>query len=390
MELVNNVKQIGTINKGAKIYIEDYVMTFIKYMEDKYVCDDLVFTLFGNLKNVDDENVLFINGIAGSSETEPLGSIKVFSEKGRTDIEKTREKYFKDSEVVGWAYVQPGFGDFLNEDHISYHLSNFKKPFQVLYITDPMDKSRVFYRQKPNSLELKPINGYFIYYDKNEAMHDYLIDVKKEGALEDSPKENITENVDNMINVKLRGSDDEEKKKSDLFSFSKLLKDIGPDIQKTTGLMSGLSFALLFVTLIIGGGLLRSNSRIAVLERQLSSLGRNYVSLREEMDVKTEEVFAAAQARADAETEAVTETEEHEEQQPTTAAPQAKDEENGETAEAAPEPSFKEYTVKSGDTLIYLSRYFYGTEDRVDDIMAANNMSEGDYLIEGKTIRIPE
>ena len=221
-------------------------------------------------------------------------------------------------------------------------------------------------------------------------MHDYLIDVKKEGALEDSPKENITENVDNMINVKLRGSDDEEKKKSDLFSFSKLLKDIGPDIQKTTGLMSGLSFALLFVTLIIGGGLLRSNSRIAVLERQLSSLGRNYVSLREEMDVKTEEVFAAAQARADAETEAVTETEEHEEQQPTTAAPQAKDEENGETAEAAPEPSFKEYTVKSGDTLIYLSRYFYGTEDRVDDIMAANNMSEGDYLIEGKTIRIPE
>ncbi|MCD8158049.1 MAG: hypothetical protein LUD77_03910 [Clostridiales bacterium] len=36
-----------------------------------------------------------------------------------------------------------------------------------------------------------------------------------------------------------------------------------------------------------------------------------------------------------------------------------------------------------------MSNYFYSSEDRVDDIMAANNMSEGDMLIEGKTIKIP-
>lgn len=376
MELNNNIKQIGSIGEGTRIYIEDYVMTFIKYMEEKYVCDELVFALLGNLNKQDEDEALFISGIVRGRMPEKRGSIKVFSKDSWEEISRVKEKYFKDLEIVGWAYVQPGYGDFLNENHIAYHIATFEKPYQVLYITDPLDRSKAFYRKEKNGLELKPVNGYFIYYDRNEAMHEYLLEVKKEGAGEEETKENLTENVDNLINLKLRGADKTKEKNRLKLPFDLKISD--EDAKNAVGLMGSLSFALLFVTLIIGGGLLKSNSRIAVLEEQLSSLGRNYTALKEEMDTNTREVFAAMEESAavsEPVTEAATEI--------ITEAPK--------TAEQPKEEkTYREYRVKKGDTLLYLSRYFYGDENGVSDIMTANNMSEGDFLIEGKTIKIPE
>ncbi|MCD8090933.1 MAG: LysM peptidoglycan-binding domain-containing protein [Clostridiales bacterium] len=261
----------------------------------------------------------------------------------------------------------------MNTDHTTYHLENFKKPYQVLYITDPTDDSNSFFRKAENSPMLKPVSGYIIYYDKNEPMHEYLLAVKKEASSDEEPKENLTENVDTFINSTLRRHRRKVKRGislKDLFSAEKN----ETEEKKSSGLMGSLSFALLFVTLIIGGGLLKSNSRIEYLEKQVNSLGKSYISLRDDV-TQSQEVFA------DSAGESVTEASSAELQ---TQAPAAVG------AEAEKTASYREYTVKPGDTLIYLSRYFYGTEDRVSDIMAANNMSEADMLIEGKTIKIPQ
>ena len=283
-DLQTNIKQIGTISKGSKIYIEDYVMTFIKYMEDRFVCEELVFVLLGKLKKEEDEDVLFISGAIEGIDLDDSDGIKIFSDKSHKHIEDVKEKFFAGLDIEGWAYVQPGYGDFLNEAHITYHINTFTEDHHVLYITDPLDKSCAFYRRKPNSMELKPINGYFIYYDKNEPMHEYLLECKKRMSVE-QPKENLTENVDSYINKKLRK--EVPVKKPDF-----TLKD--PN--KLVNLLGGISCALLFVTLIIGGGLLKSNSRIEYLEKQVNSLGENYLLLQEDFS-ETKAVFASAMPR---------------------------------------------------------------------------------------------
>ncbi len=392
-ELKANIKQIGSIPKGNAVYIEDYVMTFIKYMEERRVCDELIFLLLGKTSEQEGEEALFISGAVEGTDLIKKGSISVFSPKGWEEAIKRKDKFFPELEIVGWAYVQPGYGDFLNESHTAYHLDTFKKPFQVLYITDPLDKSQVFYRKRGKAEELMPINGYYIYYDKNEPMHEYLLEVKKEAALTEPKKENLTEEVDSMIGAKLRRRKINQKSPFN-FSLPSLPKIIRETkAQETTDtveeaevkavpLLGYLSFALLFVTVIIGGGLLKSNSRIEYLEKQVGSLGKNYISLRENVEntEKSIEVFAQAEEAAEPVTEAVTE-------KPTEAVTEAATA-AAETAQVQPE--YREYTVQSGDTLLYLSRYFYGTEDRVEDIMAANNMTDADKLIEGKSIKIPQ
>lgn len=376
-EAKNNIKQIGSITKGQKIYIEDYVITFLKYITDKNKGKSLIFMLYGNLKQEDSEDVLYISGAVEAADTEKRGSIEVFSQAALDIAEINRIQYFSNLEAVGWCYIQPGFGDFINTDQTSYHLESFKKLYQVLYIIDPLDDSRSFFRKDENAPSLKPVGGYIIYYDKNEPMHEYLLHVKKEDSAGGAPKENLTENVDTFIGSALRRGRRPVKERKGLFSLENL--EVNP--QKISRLMGGLSFALLFVTLIIGGGLLKSNSRIDYIEKQISSLGKNYISLRDDVS-EAQAVFAenreAEEEKTDSAAEAVTEAPTEAPTEPPTETP------------IASSASYREYTVKSGDTLIYLSRFFYDTADRVDDIMAANNMTEGDMLIEGKTIKIPE
>ncbi|MCD8090932.1 MAG: hypothetical protein LUD81_10025 [Clostridiales bacterium] len=93
-EIQNNIKQIGSITEGGKIYIEDYVMTFFKYMEEKKEGENLVFILLGNVKKIDGEEILFISGAVEAASAEKFGSINVFSAKDREEIEKKRALYF--------------------------------------------------------------------------------------------------------------------------------------------------------------------------------------------------------------------------------------------------------------------------------------------------------
>ncbi len=368
---MDNVKQIGTIIPGSKIYMEDYVTTYIKYMEEKYVCDELIFILLGSTAREEDEDVLFISGIASASHTDQNGGFKTLTPQGWEEIAAIREQFFPSLNVVGWAYVQPGYGDFLNEAQLTYHLQNFPNPSDVLYVTDPLDKSASFYRSVGGSPQLKPITGYFIYYDRNEPMHEYLLHCKKELAKSSAPAENPNKQVDAKMTAKLRKV--KSKNPQRLFSFTP------PNFQKLrqmpstnpVPLLSGLSFALLFVTIIIGGGLLSSNSRIDTLEKQLNSVGKSYIALKDEVE-KTYSVFASANTVQEEATEDTS--------VPATEEPAA-------PAFAQSDP--KTYTVQAGDTLIYISRYFYGTDAHVEEIMKANDLSSPNQLIEGKTIIIP-
>ena len=52
-------------------------------------------------------------------------------------------------------------------------------------------------------------------------------------------------------------------------------------------------------------------------------------------------------------------------------------------------PGNRTHLVVQGDTLWSVSVAFFGDGTRVDDIRAANNMSEGDHLVTGTTINIP-
>ena len=74
-------------------------------------------------------------------------------------------------------------------------------------------------------------------------------------------------------------------------------------------------------------------------------------------------------------------TEEHVQEQ--------KSEEPEETTEEVSASVQKTYTVQTGDTLAKISRDFYGTDERVAEICALNEISDGDYIQAGEIILLP-
>ena len=70
---------------------------------------------------------------------------------------------------------QPGYGTYLNNKYVCQFRNNFNKLFQTFLVCDPIENLNVFHVFDSVRENLNPIKGYFIYYQKNESMSEYMI-----------------------------------------------------------------------------------------------------------------------------------------------------------------------------------------------------------------------
>lgn len=352
--LPNNVKQIGSISGNDRIYLEDYACTYLEqYASSQEGCEKIALLVGRNL-TINDDNVLFINGVIQGKYTIQKNGMTELTEKSWQYAEKQIDMYFKDSTVVGWAYVQPGFEDYISEKLCNFQKQCIAKGLQVLYITDPTENISGFYRWNNNEESFEAIKGYIVYYEKNEGMHEYMLENK---IKEDKPPEE-DESVKSDAGARARAVASAKKhKKGRHYSQA--------DQTRTINLLGSLSFVMLLVCFIMGAGLVQNDERIKSLELQLASLESEFEN--------TKEVFAAYTSAAVQETTMQTSSE-------TTT------EETTLQKKAESEPV--KYTVKTGDTLIKISNSKYGNSAKVNEIKELNNL-DSDKIVVGKTLLLP-
>ena len=78
--------------------------------------------------------------------------------------------------VVGWVHCQPGFGAFLTAKDEQFHREYFKEDWQVLFAMDTVDRLDSFYLYNEDGSGLRQARGYFVYYDRNREMQEYMLD----------------------------------------------------------------------------------------------------------------------------------------------------------------------------------------------------------------------
>lgn len=356
--LPNNVKQVGSISDGNRIYLEDYACTYLEQYAASDGGSEKIAILVGRNLTINEDNVLFINGVIQGKYTIQKNGMVELTEKSWQYIEKQMNLYFKDSQIVGWAYAQPGFEDYISEKLCAFQKNNITKGLQVLYITDPTEKISGFYKWNNNEELFGAIKGYIIYYEKNEGMHEYMLENK---IKEDKPK--VIEETDREdAGAKARAVAVQKTPKKG--------KHYAPiDQSKTINLLGSVSFVMLLVCFIIGAGLVQNDDKLKDLETQLAALENEFQS--------SKEVFAS---HTEVTTSAVTEasTVETTQQQTTQAA--------NSSASAQAEPT--KYKIQAGDTLISISKEKYGTTAKVQEIRELNNI-EDDKIIVGKTLLLP-
>lgn len=373
MELPKNITQIGEPNKNCKIYAEDYVVSYIKQMNQRAKNKDLAVALYGR-KRVDGEVAyLFLYGACKldflQRETRHLSQAQL------QEIEKLRKKYFAEYEFQGYRLLN---GEMVEGYHIC-------------------EQGICRY-----------ISGYAQFYEKNDAMLAYMLDAREAG----SEPETVSQEKYDTVRRRQDERKEEYRSSDHLINLrERKMESAGnPKPSRTLGRMK-LSAAAVFV-LICGAGvaLLWDGENTETLQ---AALGQAVAELTEQKlpdaenlageeqnglvteDKLTEALQQENAAVVEQET-AATETTPAETapvlEDPVETAPSAEEVSEPAVSAAAGAASAQEpitYVIQQKDTLIGISIRQYGSDSKVSEICALNQISDPDDIKVGQKILLP-
>ena len=355
-----NVKQIGTISdNSARIYVEDYVQTYIDQYASADVTKEKIAILVGKKIKSDDEEVIFISGVIQGKYTIRKNNMLELTDKSWQYVKKQLAQYFKNLNIIGWVYIQPGFEEYIGENVCSFQKDNQGKGLEVLYITDPSENVNSFYKWNSENQMFNQIKGYIIYYEKNEGMHEYMLENKVKQTRKEVESKRALNDAGAAARVVAGTKRNKYRKSANMYQENK----------KMINLLGGVSFVMLMVCFVMGAGLIQ-NDRINNLEEKISFLESGF---EESQSVFAGQVFTEA----------------------TTAAPTVTTEEETQVAvetelptQAMQTAANSEYVVKEGDTLIKICKDRYGDTANLQKIKELNGLN-GNTIVVGKKLLLP-
>jgi len=159
MELPKNVTQIGETDKFCKIYMEDYVVSYMKQMNRLAEDKTMGLALYGKYSAEENISYYFVYGAAKLNYLQR--EVKHLSQAQNQEIERLHRKYFADCEFVGYV--------LLNGDMI-----------EGIWLME--------------SMGCRYVKGYACFYEKNDCMLAYMLDSRaEETPPEEVPQEKYDE-----------------------------------------------------------------------------------------------------------------------------------------------------------------------------------------------------
>ncbi|MDO5127238.1 MAG: LysM domain-containing protein [Eubacteriales bacterium] len=185
-KLPKNIRQIGTPPSNKRIYIEDYVVTYLNYIARPGSTHARGAVLLGEVKQTEIGMLIFISGAVEAENLEFDMDESEFTQEIWTDIYDKVKEFFPDLIVVGWFLSRMGFSTAINSKIEKLHVDNFPGHDKVLYITDSLESDDAFYMYEHGQLVKQ--KGYYIFYSKNENMQSYIV-AQKGGESDESDTE---------------------------------------------------------------------------------------------------------------------------------------------------------------------------------------------------------
>lgn len=181
-----NFRQIGTPEGEKHIFIEDYVYTYLHPaflgMNERRVC-----ILVGRTETHGKNTNIYVNGAFELPEIAYCGTAPVFQEKIRTEICTLIKRYFDGSTLLGWFYDEKGTAPCLTPELERILKNFFGGNNRLLLLSDSLEKEEALYIYEDGAVHKK--EGYYIYYERNQAMQEYMIVSRKDTPQEVKPEE---------------------------------------------------------------------------------------------------------------------------------------------------------------------------------------------------------
>ena len=401
LKLPKNIRQIGSPSGNKRIYIEDYVVTYLNYLARPGSTHARGAILLGEKKRSDVGDVIFISGAVDAQNLEFDMDECEFTEEIWADIYSEIKENFPKLSVVGWFLSRMGFSTAINDKIEKLHFDNFPGNDKVLYITDSLESEDAFYMHEHGQLVKQ--RGYFVYYTKNEDMQNYII--KQRGGSSDEKNSEIHRKDEELIK-NYRKKNEVNSKKAE---------------EKNSNNISLLYVASSFVVLAVLAMGITVISNYDKMKDMEVSINRLEITATEEIindvteamsdDTKTATFFDAVTEQTisdddtentasaineftdeDVNTEEITEIQQQDYGDNSEEASDNPDTQEISTEQSLPAMNVSEpeyYTIVYGDTLSSIAYAKYGSIEFAENIAKANNLDEVDKIYEGQKIVLP-
>lgn len=169
-----NIRQIGLVDENYRIYMEDYVYTFLgKLAGANMENEGCIALLTGEVKWWSGTTYLFVQGAVMAEGMEAAPDHVNFTDDVWTGLQKEKGTYFPDQEIVGWFFSRPQLSMEITDALFRAHRKHFGGE-KVLMLMDPAEKEDAFFRYESDHMARQ--SGYYIYYEKNPLMQAYMIE----------------------------------------------------------------------------------------------------------------------------------------------------------------------------------------------------------------------
>ena len=407
--LPKNIRQIGLAGENYRIYIEDYVYTFLhraaqaKCQQEE---DSGILAVFlGENRWQSGTGYTFIRGVLLADAGEITEEHIEITQNMWQKIHEEQEKYFEGQEIVGWFLARQSLPMVVSELIGKVHRNQFGGE-KILMLMDTAEQEEAFFRYENNFLVRQ--SGYYIYYEKNTQMQNYMLE--KNPEIQEESQETVQDDAvrafRSLIQKKKKEEPEETEEKTSVFSYAATAcivlalavvgvrfyrnYQVGQNIEGETRTASADIMQETEITQIPAASVQQvTPTSWAELTESPQITPTAEPTLIPTVTIRAEEaqIYKEESDTRKAQRRIQQKKQNEEESTGQDNSGQASSDQDSETTSAM--QTRGSYTIRPGDTLYQISIENYGTMDKVADICRANGISENEIIYPGQIIVLP-
>ena len=188
-KLPKNVRQIGDPDQVVRLYVEDYVNTYLKRLYPSGRQTMRVGVLLGSVEQYDGTPYIFIDGAMELEDVETEGEKILFSESSWKKLYSAMETAFPKRTVQGWFLCGGPSSQLSPLNYWKQHSQYFAGKNQLMYLNHGLEGEEAVYVTSEDGFYR--LNGHYIYYERNQMMQDYMISRKDVRRVESGSHEKV-------------------------------------------------------------------------------------------------------------------------------------------------------------------------------------------------------
>ncbi len=390
-QLPKNIRQIGNVSDSTKVYIEDYVDTYVNQLRSRTEMEIQGLFFVGEFVKESSEEYYIVSGAILMSDLKLEGSNVICGKDTWKKACREAKESFEGKHIIGWALIKEGVDKKLSPQILKLDERFFARKQRLLMLIDANEKEEALYVYRFNGL--MELQGHYIYYEKNPLMQDYMISTRKESALPPSEtyEDRAAKDFRNIINQKTQKKDTINVRHK--LQFSGVASVIALVAIGIVGLNQYENLQILGSNILDKFDKDQSQEETVQETTQVSAQENLLINqleitkpdiLEVENDYKSEGLSTdLLEGETNVELDSVADDEVSSE---ATSDPVISDL----VQEGIGQAEYVMYTVELGDTLASISRVHYGDLGRINEICEINEIDRQDYIVVGQVIRLPK